>query len=117
MISVSYLIPSVLCKISSVVSNAMKEADQEHVRIKYFSLPDLAYFFNVAKIPKLLDTLDNKTCPDDINDIINYYNAALYLADGPLLPELKEEEKRHYRKQKGSLKLIQAFLNRPLTTR
>lgn len=103
MISVSYLIPSVLCKISSVVSNAMKEADQEHVRIKYFSLPDLAYFFNVAKIPKLLDTLDNKTCPDDINDIINYYNAALYLADGPLLPELKEEEKRHYRKQIGSL--------------
>ena len=82
----------------------MKEADQEHVRIKYFPLPDLAYFFNVAEIPKLLDALDNKTCPDDINDIISYYNTFLYLADGFLPSELKEEEKRHYlKKQKGSL--------------
>ena len=77
----------------------MKEADQEHVRIKYFPLPDLAYFFNVAEIPKLLDALDNKTCPDDINDIISYYNIFLYLADSSLPPELK----RHYLKQKGSL--------------
>ena len=99
MISVSCLSPSVLCKISSVVSSAMKEADQEHVRIKYFPLPDLAYFFNVAEIPKLLDALDNKTCPDDINDIISYYNIFLYLADSSLPPELK----RHYLKQKGSL--------------
>ena len=99
----------------------MKEKDQESMRIKYVPPLDLAYPYEIAKIPAFLDALGDKTCPDDINDIIECNNVAKYLGEGSLPSELEEEKRSRYLKQKGSLyrrvKLIQAFLNRPLTTR
>mgnify|MGYP007076355105 CR=1 FL=1 len=60
----------------------MKEKDQESMRIKYVPPLDLAYPYEIAKIPAFLDALGDKTCPDDINDIIECYNVVQYLNDG-----------------------------------
>ena len=57
----------------------MKKKDQELMRIKYVPSSDRAYSCEIAKIPAFLDALADKTCPDDINDIIECYNVVQYL--------------------------------------
>lgn len=59
----------------------MKKKDQELMRIKYVPSADRAYSYEIAKIPAFLDALADKTCPDDINDIIECYNVVQYLND------------------------------------
>ena len=81
----------------------MNEVDQKSGRIKYFPSSHFAHLSNIAKIPMFLDALGDKTCPDNINDIIEYDNVARYLKEGYLPPELEEEERSRYLKQKGPL--------------
>jgi len=74
----------------------MKEKDQELMRIKYVPPLDLAYPYEIAKIPAFLDALADKTCPDDINNIIEYYNVVQYLNDGLSPLALDSDVDDHY---------------------
>lgn len=59
-----------------------------------------------------LDALGDKTCPDNINDIIECNNVAKYLGEGSLPSELEEEKRSRYLKQKGSLyRRVKEFFN------
>ena len=74
----------------------MEEKDQELMRIKYVPPLNLIYSYKIAKIPAFLDTLADKTCPDDINDIIEYYNVVQYLNDGLSPLALDSDANDHY---------------------
>jgi len=90
----------------------MNEVDQKSGRIKYFPSSHFARPSNIAKIPMFLDALGDKTCPDNINDIIECNNVAKYLGEGSLPSELEEEKRSRYLKQKGSLyRRVKEFFN------